>query len=216
MQLSRARRNVQRELQPRFDVLPWRGRLAGRRWRALRRALALLLILLAGWSATRPPPAETGVRVVVATQDLTLGTLLSSADVAGVIRGSPPDGALSDVSEAVGARISAPVRRGEVLTDVRLVDPGGPDPGPGRVALVVHPVDPGLAGLLQPGMTVSVVALTAAGTATTLADAAIVLSLLDAPTAAGNAPLLLSVGEGDADGVSAASLTGDVSVRLSG
>ena len=71
--------------------------------------------------------------------------------------------------------LAGPARRGEVITDVRLAEPVGPDPGPGRVAVPVRPADPAIVDLLGPGMHVAVLVVSEAGEASVLAADAVVL-----------------------------------------
>lgn len=67
-----------------------------------------------------PPP---GARVVVAARDLSGGVRVSGTDVTvhGVPRDALPGGALRERADAEGRILVGPVRKGEVLTDVRLV-----------------------------------------------------------------------------------------------
>lgn len=78
-----------------------------------------------------------------------------------------PDGAQSDVTAVAGAVLAGPARRGEVLTDVRLL---GPTPstqaaaGPGTRLVAVRLADAGLIDLIRPGDVVDILA--GPGTAT--------------------------------------------------
>ncbi|MDQ1626654.1 MAG: pilus assembly protein CpaB [Actinomycetota bacterium] len=67
-----------------------------------------------------PPP---GARVVVAARDLSGGVRVSGTDVTvhRVPRDALPGGALRERADAEGRILVGPVRKGEVLTDVRLV-----------------------------------------------------------------------------------------------
>jgi Flp pilus assembly protein CpaB len=67
-----------------------------------------------------PPPGE---RVVVAAHDLSGGVRVSGTDVTvhGLPRDALPGGALRERADAEGRFVVGPVRKGEVLTDVRLV-----------------------------------------------------------------------------------------------
>jgi Flp pilus assembly protein CpaB len=112
--------------------------------------------VLAGVHAARPGEGPT-VAVTVATHDLASGTVLRPDDL--VIRHFPagvaPTG--SD-SGAVGRTLAAPVRRGEPVTDVRLIAPTLVDGYPGRVALPVRIADADMVGLLRVGDHVDLVA----------------------------------------------------------
>ncbi len=145
------------------------------RWlRELRRAVLwrrrlLAAGLLAGSAAfalhvLAPPPPE-GVGVVVATHDVVAGAVLGADDVRRVDRpaGTVPAGALGSVAQAAGATVSTALRRGELITDVRLAGPsslrGLP---PDLVATPVRLADGDTAALLRPGDVVDVLAAGAA------------------------------------------------------
>jgi pilus assembly protein CpaB len=145
----------------------WLGEL--RRAVVWRRRL-LAAGLLAGSAAfglqvLAPPPAA-GVPVLVAARDVAAGTVLAGADVRRVERpaGTVPTGALTGRRQATGATVSAAVRRGEVLTDVRLA---GADSlhglAAGLVAAPVRLADAGTVTLLRPGDVVDVLAAGADG-----------------------------------------------------
>lgn len=112
--------------------------------------------------ALRPPPPPT-VPVLVATTDLPGGHRLASGDLA--VRRWPsaarPDGAFTASAPALGRPLAAPVRRGEPVTDVRLVGAGLVDALPsGLVAVPVRIADTGAADLVAAGDHVDVVAAT--------------------------------------------------------
>lgn len=165
---------------------------AGDRLRALvrsrRRLLAGVLVALAAGIAVEAValPGPPGVAVVAAAADLGAGTVLGAGDLA-VVRAPAdllPDGALG-ADDARGRALAAPVRRGEVVTDARLVGAGLLVGQPaGTVAVPVRPSDPAVAALLRPGDRVRVVAgadpadphtFTGDGTGTVLVDSASVL-----------------------------------------
>jgi pilus assembly protein CpaB len=107
-------------------------------------------------TATRPHPE--GVRVLVAARDLSAGAVLGGGDVA--VRALPaeavPAGA---VRRATGRTLSAPVRRGEPLTDVRLRSGGLLESAdPAAVAVPVRLADAAVARLLHSGDHVDVLA----------------------------------------------------------
>lgn len=141
-------------------MTPWQrsARRLRRRVLAHRRLVSALLAALAVAVSLRvlaPPPVPT-VAVVVAARDLGMGTPLSPADV--LSRPLPaavvPDGVLASVDSVVGRMLAGPVRRGEPLTDARLVGPSllaRAGLGPGVVATPVRLADPGTAALLRPG-----------------------------------------------------------------
>ncbi len=224
-QAGRARRQSVRRLRPRWGGLAtvaqagsWSGRAGTRRWRTVRRLLALSLVAAAGWSAAAQTPADPGSAVLTVVHDLSLGALLTTADLVISRVDKPPDGALTAVGDAVGRSLSAPTRRGEILTDLRLVPAEGPDAGPGRQTVAVRPADPALAQVLHPGMTVAVVGLSATGTAVVISAQAVVLAVLPAmggSFATVSPPILLGVPDSEADQVTAATLAGDIALRIS-
>lgn len=133
---------------------------------ALRRLVAIGLVVLAGVFALRPAGAREAadVGVVVAARDLSPGTALSQADlsVRALPAASVPSGVLTSREVAVGRVLSSAVRAGEPLTDVRLVGPadtalttGDPD----AATVPVRLADPDVADLLRPGVRVDVVTL---------------------------------------------------------
>ena len=182
----------------------------------VRRALAAALLITAGVLAIagRQGPLA-GTTVVAIVRDLPAGSKLGSADLTTVVLASVPDGALRAPPEALGQLLSAPVRRGEVLTDVRLVSAAGPGPGPGRVAVPIRPADPGTVDLLSPGVHVAVLSVAENGLATMLAPDAVVLSIPPASKSdQGRRLIVLSVPRGVADRITAASISGAVAMRF--
>jgi Flp pilus assembly protein CpaB len=127
-----------------------------------RRIAAAGLVVLAGVAALRPNADGERTQVVVATHDLSPGAALTADDLRVEKRLVPtiPDGAQSDLDTVVGSTLAGPARRGEVLTDVRLLgrrlaeSAAGPD---ARI-VPVHPMDSALTDLVRPGDVVDVVA----------------------------------------------------------
>lgn len=128
--------------------------------RHVRRALAALLVVGGGILAVLPSPAGSGVAVAVTTVDLPVGSVLRGDQVRTAAVPDGPDGALAP-SAVAGRILAAPVRRGEILTDARLVAQDGPTAGPGRSAVPVRLDDPGVVALLRPGLHVAVLAVSA-------------------------------------------------------
>ena len=112
--------------------------------------------MIATVHAVRPSPGHM-VAVTVAARDLPSGTVLSKDDL--VVRRYPPGiaPAESDLG-AVGRTLAAPVRRGEPVTDVRLVGPSLVAAYPDRVALPVRIADASTVALLRVGDHVDLVA----------------------------------------------------------
>ena len=133
---------------------------------ALRRIVAVGLVVLAGAFALRPAGARESalVGVVVAARDLPPGSTLSAADVTvrPLPRAAVPLGALTASSAALGRVLAGPIRTGEPLTDVRLVGPADTaltTGDPNAATVPVRLADPDVADLLRPGVRVDVVTL---------------------------------------------------------
>ncbi|MDQ3579398.1 MAG: SAF domain-containing protein, partial [Actinomycetota bacterium] len=131
------------------------------RWLSARRLAATLLaagaLLLA--MAPVPPPAPAATEapqttVLVAARDLPAGRTVGADDLRPAERASAqlPDGALTSGADVVGRVVTGSVRRGEVITDRRLLGPGlSASLDAGVVASPVRLVDLEVAALLRPG-----------------------------------------------------------------
>jgi hypothetical protein len=132
-----------------------------------RRVAAAGLVVLAGLATLRSDPAGEYAEVVVVERDLRPGTALALGDVKLEKRltATIPDGSLADAGAAVGATLAGPARRGEVLTDVRLL--GGrlaeSTAGPGARIVPLHLADGALVDLVRVGDVVDVLAAPANG-----------------------------------------------------
>jgi Flp pilus assembly protein CpaB len=165
---------------------------------AARRVAAGALVILAAVIALRSDPQGDRTEILVATRDLASGVELTADDVRLENRtaATVPDGSQSDLGVVVGATLAGPARRGEVLTDVRVLGPrlaesvAGPD-----ARIVPLPLaDSALLDLVRPGDVVDVLAANSdAGTAPgadarpqlVAADAVVVL-VSEKPKGAGN------------------------------
>lgn len=222
---------MQPRLPDRVATILGRYRLGGRRTRVLRRLVAVALLIAAGAMASVTPTSSAGGTVVLAAaRDLPAGAQLSEADISVVSVRSPPDGLLSaqHPRDVAGALLSGPIRRGEILTDARIVGDRGPDAGPGRAAVPVPLSDATVASLLAPGVHVVLVAVpdtdgwTQPGDAVAgvrvLADDAVVLSVAEPGGGIGSGNggriVVVSVPSGQADGVTAAAAAGAITVRF--
>lgn len=128
-----------------------------------RRITAGVLVLLAGVAALRPDTGGDGTEVVVAAHDLNAGTPLSLDDVRLETRSAStvPDGSQTDIAAVAAATLAGPARRGEVLTDVRLLGPRLAESAighPNARLVAVHLADPGLIDLVRPGDVVDILA----------------------------------------------------------
>jgi Flp pilus assembly protein CpaB len=129
---------------------------------AARRTVAGLLVVLAAVAALRPDPANGRTDVVVAAHDLSPGVALTATDLRLESHSATtiPDGAQSNPADLVGLTLAGPTRRGEVLTDVRVLSPrlaeatAGPDARVVPLALA----DLALLDLLRPGDVVDILA----------------------------------------------------------
>lgn len=122
-------------------------------------ALLAATAVLAGVRATAAPPGPTAA-VLVARTDLPGGAPVDADDLE--LRELPadavPEGATTRAVEVAGRVLAAPVRRGEPVTDVRLVAPGLLDGYPGLVAAPVRVADAAVVGLLEVGDRIDLVA----------------------------------------------------------
>jgi Flp pilus assembly protein CpaB len=127
-----------------------------------RRIAAAGLVVLAGVAALRSNPDGDLVEVVVAAHDLTPGAALTPDDLQLEKRSATtvPDGSQANLSAIVGATLASPTRRGEVLTDVRLLGSrlAESTSGPGARIVPLHLADSALIDLVRVGDVVDVLA----------------------------------------------------------
>jgi Flp pilus assembly protein CpaB len=168
----------ERRADPRRDDDPrrrrGRRRIAGTRLLARlagwpRQLLAAALLLAAVVVALRPDPstsafgpAPAGTAVVVAARDVPAGAVLARADlrIASLPADLVPAGTAHEVSAVLGRTLAGALRRGEAVTDTRLVGPGlttglGPQESS---ATPVRLADAQAAALVRPGDRVDVLA----------------------------------------------------------
>jgi Flp pilus assembly protein CpaB len=189
-----------------------------------RRIAAAGLVVLAGVAALRPNPDGERAQVVVAARDLSPGAALTADDLRLEKRLAPtiPDGSQSDIDTIVGSTLAGPTRRGEVLTDVRLLgrrlaeSAAGPD---ARI-VPVHPVDGAVADLVRPGDVVDIVAASetsSQSTAKVVATGAIVVLVSakqKAQAATSERVVLVALPVASANAVAGAALTQTVTLTL--
>jgi Flp pilus assembly protein CpaB len=131
-----------------------------------RRVAAGALVLLAAVAALRADPDADRADVVVATRDLAPGATLTPDDIRLEKRSATtlPDGSQADLAAVVGATLAGPARRGEVITDVRLLSSRlaeaaiGSKAGPGARIVPLHLADGALIDLVRVGDVVDVLA----------------------------------------------------------
>lgn len=190
--------------------------LARRRWLA---AASAGVAVLAAVQAARPAPDPT-VPVTVAAADLVSGTTLTPGDLE--VRRLPVDTAPHGLAtDAVGRTLASPVRRGEPITDVRLVAPALASGYPGRVSMPVRIADADMVGLLRVGDRVDLVAADPRrGTATSVARDVPVIALPSpdgdegASTLGGRLVVVAAV-PADVDQIAGAAVTDLLSVVIS-
>lgn len=186
---------------------PWLRRWARRR-RPVAAALAALAVL-AAYFAFRP---ATGPPVLVAAHDLAPG-ILRPGDLRPVPLADPPDGAVR--SGAAGRFLAAPMRRGEPLTDARLLHRLSLPPG--TVAAPVRIADPDAVTLVSPGSTVGVLAAWEGGQAAQLiADDVRVITIPEPgdDSRTGGALVVLAATPSQAAQLAAAQTTGRLSITI--
>lgn len=130
---------------------------------AARRGAAGALVVLAAVAALRPDPTDGRADVVVAARDLAPGAQLAASDLRVESRVSTtlPDGSQTDAGQLVGTTLAGPARRGEVLTDVRVLSSRLAEAavGPDARIVPVHLADRALLDLVRPGDVVDVLAV---------------------------------------------------------
>lgn len=126
-----------------------------------RRVTAGALVVLAGVAAIRSNPQGELVDVVVASRDITPGAALTIDDVSFESRSAQtvPAGAATDMATVLHTTLAGPARRGEILTDVRLLGSRLTEAAAGPDARIVgvHPADAALTDLVRTGDVVDVV-----------------------------------------------------------
>ena len=129
---------------------------------AARRVAAGALVVLAAVAALRTDPHGDQADIVVAARDLSPGIELTADDLRLEKRltATIPDGSQATVGKVVGSTLAGPARRGEVLTDVRLLGPRLAQSAAGPDARIVplHLADTALLDLVRTGDVVDVLA----------------------------------------------------------
>ena len=153
-----------------------------RRFRRPIAASLAFVTVLGALSVLRPAPPAT-VDLLIAARDLPAGTVLEPADVTSraFALDSTIPGAITDVAQASGRTLSAPMAAGEPLTPSRLVD-AAMSYDRGTFAVPVRLAEADVAGLLAPGMLIDVVRATR-GTPEVVADGVRVITVPRRPTA---------------------------------
>lgn len=125
-----------------------------------RRIAAGGLVVLAGVAAVRSDPDDALVDVLVAARDLSSGTALTTSDIQVEKRlaTTVPDGSQANLSAVLGSTLASPTRRGEVLTDLRVLGSrlAESTAGPGARIVPLRLADDALIDLLRVGDVVDV------------------------------------------------------------
>lgn len=192
--------------------------------RAASRRRALLAAGLAAASVASglsvlAPDAPAARAVLTVTRDLPAGSPVTAADVrtTSVPADLQPDGALQQPEQAVGRLVAGPVRRGEALTDVRLLGSALLPPG-SEVALPVRLAEPATAALVVAGDRVDVLSASPEGgaSAQVVAGGLQVLAVPDLESTGDGALLVLAASRPAAARLAAAAVTGSLSVVVLG
>jgi Flp pilus assembly protein CpaB len=189
-----------------------------------RRIAAAGLVVLAGVAALRPDPDGDRAQVVVAARDLSPGAALTPDDLRLEKRlaATIPEGAQADIGVVVGSTLAGPTRRGEVLTDVRLLGRRLAESaaGPDARMVPVHPADSALADLVRSGDVVDVVAASDADSQASprvvATDAVVVLvsAKQKSQAATSDRVVLVALPAASANAVAGAALTQTVTLTL--
>ncbi|MGB3482477.1 MAG: SAF domain-containing protein [Mycobacterium sp.] len=190
----------------------------------VRRVAAAALVLLAAVAAVRPDPAGAYGSAVVATRDLPPGATLTPEDVRTENRliETLPEGAHTDVGAVIGTTPAGPVRRGEVLTDVRLFSSALARAAVGPDARVVplQLAQSAVLDVIREGDVVDIVAAPQSSTDShaaarvVAADAVVVLVSADPGGLGGDRVVLVALPVTAATAVAAATLSHAVTLTL--
>jgi pilus assembly protein CpaB len=200
-------------------TLPRRVLLGLARHRALVAGGLAAAAVAVALPALTPPPAAA-VTVVAAARDVPAGATLTGEDLAPLAlpEHAVPAGALRDVAAVVGRLVTGPVRRGEALTDARLLGAGLLAAG-AEVAVPLRLADPATGALVQAGDAVDVLAAAPEGgpAARVVASALTVLAVPLLEDDPGEGALVVVAAEPPvAARLAAAAVTGRLSVAVRG
>jgi len=154
--------------------------------------VAAILVALAAFSAIRADPAGEHQQAVIAAHDIEPGVVLTADDLITESRliSTLPDGTQHTTAPVVGATTTGPVRRGEVITDVRTLGSrlAQSSAGPDSRIVPLHLDDAAVVELLRAGDIVDVLSAPQADTEarpTVIATNAVVVSVSAKPKAIG-------------------------------
>lgn len=183
-------------------------------------AAGLFAAAVAAGLTVLAPGTEPGVVVLTAAHDLVAGAPLGVEDLAATSlpRAAVPGGALLDRGAVLGRLVAGPVRRGEPLTDVRLLG-ASLATGSTEVAVPVRVAEPATAALVRAGDVVDVLSASPEGatTAVVVASSVPVLSVPALGDDRGEGALLVLAADRPTAGrLAAAAVTGRLSVVVAG
>lgn len=190
---------------------------------AARRVTAGLLVVLAGVAAFRSDPDGERREVVVASRDISPGAELTADDVhVDLVPTEPlPDGAFDDLQAVIGDVPAGPIRRGEVITDVRVLDSrlAEATAGPNARIVPLHLTDQALLDLVRAGDVVDVLAAPTGDNARpqVVASGAVVVMVSPkpkSPTSGDDRIILVALPADTANAVAAATLADAVTVTF--
>jgi Flp pilus assembly protein CpaB len=187
--------------------------------RLLAAGLAAAAVALAIHAAEAEP--ET-VPLVVAARDLPGGGLLQHSDLVtiDVLPAMVPAGAVASIDATAGRLLAGPARRGEPVTDVRLVGPSLVQGwGDDLLAVPVRIADPGAVSIARPGELVDLIAapVNGQGVAGPIATGVPVLSVpahTEGGLHADGALLVVAVTAAQAADLAEAAVTARISVAV--
>lgn len=188
-----------------------------------RRVVAGLLVVLAAVAAFRSDPDEQRHEALVAARDIGPGVELTEEDVRVdlVASTSLPDGFLSELDVVLGDVPAGPIRRGEVITDVRVLDSRLAEVAAGPDARIVplHLTDPALLDLVRAGDVVDVLAAPSDGAIRpqVVASGAVVVMVSPkpkSPSSGDDRVILVALPADTANAVAAATLTDAVTLTF--
>lgn len=189
-----------------------------------RRITAGALVVLAGVAALRSNPDGDRAEIVVAARDLSPGIELSTDDVRieKQLAATVPDGSQSDLAAVVGSTLAGPARRGEVITDVRLLGSRLAESaaGPDSRIVPLHLADAALLDLIRPGDVVDVLAASSTETdaepTVVATDAVVVLvsAQQKGPTSGSDRVVLVALPAAAANAVAGAALVQTVTLTF--
>lgn len=158
--------------------------------------------------------------VEVAARDLPSGAVLAPRDLMQV--SMPVDLAIARTpTRVLGRTLAAPVRRGEPVTDVRLVGPALAQGYPGLVTVPVRIPDPGVVALLRVGDRIDLVAVDPQGGGTEVVATGVPVLALPQPdsedtsaTGLGGRLVVVGAAPGEIDKLADASVTRFLTIAL--